>query len=95
MDRVEAMIIRLAGKLGISISSLSGISFADTVRLIREKCGLSQNGLSSLTGIPLPTVRDWEHKRREPKAHMQKAILLMLLTYASALKREAQDEEPV
>jgi transcriptional regulator with XRE-family HTH domain len=41
--------------------------FAERLRGLRQEAGLSQPGLYEATGVPVPTIRELEQGRREPK----------------------------
>ncbi len=42
------------------------ISFADRVRNLRNRLGLSQPAFADRYGLPLGTIRSWEQGRRTP-----------------------------
>ncbi len=41
-------------------------TFGDKLRRLRGAAGLTQMQLAERAGIPLATLRHWEHDRREP-----------------------------
>jgi transcriptional regulator with XRE-family HTH domain len=42
------------------------MTFADKLRELRQAGGMTQAALSDRSGIPLPTIRDYEQGKREP-----------------------------
>jgi transcriptional regulator with XRE-family HTH domain len=42
------------------------MTFADKLRELRQAGGMTQAALSEASGIPLPTIRDYEQGKREP-----------------------------
>jgi len=41
-------------------------SFGERLRRLRDAAGLTQMQLAEKAGVPLTTLRNWEHDRREP-----------------------------
>jgi putative transcriptional regulator len=52
--------------------------FADMLREVREKAGLSQSALAERAGLPVRSIQNWEQGHRTPRA-------LAVLTLAKAL----------
>lgn len=44
------------------------------IRLIRERCGLSQQGLGDLLGVDQSTVSRWETRNAEPPGPAKKLL---------------------
>lgn len=47
------------------------------VRAIRTRLGMSQPQFAERFGIELPTLRDWEHGRREPSGPAKTLLFLI------------------
>jgi transcriptional regulator with XRE-family HTH domain len=41
-------------------------TFAERLKVARERAGLSQTGLAEASGVPVGNIRDYEQGRREP-----------------------------
>jgi transcriptional regulator with XRE-family HTH domain len=41
-------------------------SFGTRLKCLRTRAGLTQAALAERAGVPLTTLRNWEHDRREP-----------------------------
>lgn len=41
-------------------------TFGDKLKRLRDAAGLTQMQLAERAGVPLTTLRNWEHDRREP-----------------------------
>jgi transcriptional regulator with XRE-family HTH domain len=42
------------------------MTFADKLKERRQAAGMTQAALSEASGVPLPTIRDYEQGKREP-----------------------------
>ena len=42
------------------------MTFADKLKELRQTAGMTQVRLSEASGVPLPTIRDYEQGKREP-----------------------------
>jgi len=43
-------------------------TFGERLQSLRARAGLTQMQLADKAGVPLTTLRNWEHDRREPMA---------------------------
>jgi transcriptional regulator with XRE-family HTH domain len=41
-------------------------TFGERLQRLRNEAGLTQMGLADRAGVPLTSLRNWEHDRREP-----------------------------
>ncbi|MFH0957721.1 MAG: helix-turn-helix domain-containing protein [Pseudomonadota bacterium] len=46
------------------------------VKEIREKLGISQSAFSSLLGVSMRTLQDWEQNRREPSGAARSLLFI-------------------
>lgn len=53
-------------------------TFGDRLMLAREAVGVSQNELAHRIGVKLPTLRNWEEDRSEPRANKIQLLAGML-----------------
>ncbi len=61
------------------------VSVAESVRIIRELQGLSQNQLPELTGIPQATISAIENGRVNPGVERAKTLALALQVHPAVL----------
>ena len=59
-----------------------------TVREARRLCGLTQQEVSSLLGIPKRTLENWETGLREPPEYVEKLVVEKLLSLSGEKSNE-------
>jgi putative transcriptional regulator len=71
------------------LGELRPVNAAETPDLpaLRHRLHLSQGAFAALYGIPLATVKDWEHGRRKPDAPAR--AYLRAIAYAPNVVRDA------
>jgi putative transcriptional regulator len=67
-EEVEARAQGDPDALPLTDDQLARMSRVPNVRRLRERLGMTQAQFAAAFGLPVGTVRDWEHGRRRPDA---------------------------
>jgi transcriptional regulator with XRE-family HTH domain len=68
--------------------------FADMLKEMREKAGLSQTGLAKKAGVPFRSVQNWEQGVRVPRPQALLALAEALGTTTDVLIRGMAGPKP-
>lgn len=60
------------------------------IKELRKKLGITQVKLSSLTNIPLDTIRSWEQGRRNPPSYVSEYVREIIEKYKQEMEDETQ-----